>query len=171
MLSESARYLKWNGNVPVPPCRARSPMARGEIRVFYSPAHEVPATSTCDFDVRARACITSRLRGYTKPRERTDRVRESGSERALGYTCENPFCAAGEGRCQAVLLLCGTVRRGSKKACTSFARPEKKDLGAQRERESEREGRGGYVTRRKKGARAKREAVNLGLLLGNRNSF
>lgn len=81
----------------------------------------------------------------------------------LSSTCENPFCA-GEERCQAVLLLMGRYEGAVKKrAPPSRGRGKKKDSG--------RAARRGYVTRRKKGARAKREAVNLGLLLGNRNSF
>jgi hypothetical protein len=56
------------------------------------------------------------------------------------------------------------ARGGSKKARTSFAGPKKGS--GRRPRGEERD-----VTRRKKGARSKREAVNLGLLLGNRDSF
>lgn len=101
---------------------------------------------------------------YEATRERaSERVRESGSERALGYVRKSILRRIGtlSGRPPAH----GTVRRGSKKASTSFARPgEKKKVPG-------RAARRGYVTRRKKGARAKREAVNLGLLLGNRNSF
>lgn len=94
----------------------------------------------------------------------SERVRESGSERSsLGYVRKSILRRRGtlSGRPPAH----GTVRRGSKKASTSFARPRggKKVSGGRARR--------GYVTRRKKGGRAKREAVNLGLLLGNRNSF
>ena len=80
----------------------------------------------------------------------------------LSGTCENPFCA-GEGRCQAVPLLVGRYEGAEKKSVHLLREARKKRPG--------RAARGGYVTRRKKGGRAKREAVNLGLLLGNRNSF
>lgn len=120
-----------------------------------------------DFDVRA--CITSRLRGglHEAPRagERANEVRESGSERAPRVRAKIHFVQERD----AVRPSSCSVGRyeGAVKKRAPPLRGRKKRTWARRERERG----GGYVTRRKKGARAKREAVNLGLLLGNRNSF
>lgn len=151
-------HFKWNRSVPVPPCRDRLPMAQRNSGVLFFSILTRSWQRLPDFDVRT--CITSRLRGYETPA--SERANECVSERALGYVRKSILRKRGtlSGRPPA----CGTVRRGSKKKSVHLLR----ETGKKR---PGRAARGGYVTRRKKGGRAKREAVNLGLLLGNRNSF
>lgn len=91
--------------------------------LFSAYEHNVYLTLTI-----ARTLPVTKLRDPTSERA-SERVSQGVSERALSRrTCENPFCA-GEGRCQAVLLLVGRYEGAVKNACTSFAKPGRKKKG------------------------------------------